>query len=79
MLVLAVFECTVLLVENPLLLVVRNMVNRRWKGDIISFTRKKDTIRKDFDKKAFEKDYPDLYKKYLKEIPVVGSVTLKTI
>lgn len=42
-----------------------------WKGDIISFTRKKDTIRKDFDKKAFEKDYPDLYKKYLKEIPVV--------
>ena len=34
-----------------------------WKGDIISFTRKKDTIRKDFDKKAFEKDYPDLYKK----------------
>lgn len=37
-----------------------------WKGDIISFTRKKDTIRKDFDKKAFEKDYPDLYKKYLK-------------
>ena len=50
-----------------------------WKGDIISFTRKKDTIRKDFDKKAFEKDYPDLYKKYLTEIPVVGSVTLKTI
>lgn len=50
-----------------------------WKGDIISFTRKKDTIRKDFDKKAFEKDYPDLYKKYLKEILVVGSVTLKTI
>ena len=27
-----------------------------WKGDIISFTRKKDTIRKDFDKKAVEKD-----------------------
>ena len=25
-----------------------------WKGDIISFTRKKDTIRKDFDKKAFQ-------------------------
>lgn len=50
-----------------------------WEGDIISFTRKKDTIRKDFDKKAFEKDYPDLYNKYLKEIPVVGSVTLKTI
>ena len=50
-----------------------------WKGDTISFTRKKDSIRKDFDKKAFEKDYPDLYKKYLKEVPAVGSVTLKTI
>ena len=50
-----------------------------WKGDNVSFTRKKDTIRKDFDKKAFEKDYPDLYNRYLKEVPVVGSVTLKTI
>lgn len=48
-----------------------------WKGDSISFTRKKDSIRKDFDKKAFEKDYPELYKEYLKDTPVVGSVTLK--
>lgn len=50
-----------------------------WKGETISFTRKKDTIRKDFDKKAFEKDHPDLYMKYMREIPVIGSVTLKTI
>lgn len=48
-----------------------------WKGESISFTRKKDSIREDFDKKAFKKDHPDLYKKYLKETPVVGSVTLK--
>lgn len=48
-----------------------------WKGESISFTRKKDSIREDFDKKAFKKDHPDVYKKYLKETPVVGSVTLK--
>lgn len=48
-----------------------------WKGETISFIRKKETIRKDFDKKAFERDHPDLYKEYLKETPVVGSVTLK--
>lgn len=48
-----------------------------WKSDAIQFIRKKDSIRKDFDKKTFENDYPDLYKKYLKETPVVGSVTLK--
>lgn len=50
-----------------------------WKGKSISVTRKKDTIRKDFDKKSFEKDYPDLYRQYVKEVPVIGSVTLKTI
>ena len=50
-----------------------------WKGKSISVTRKKDTIRKDFDKKSFEEDYPDLYRQYVKEVPVVGSVTLKTI
>ncbi len=48
-----------------------------WKSDNIQFIRKKDGIRNDFDKKAFEKDHSDLYKKYLKETPVVGSVTLK--
>lgn len=50
-----------------------------WKGNTVSFTRKKDTIRKEFDKKSFERDYPQLYNQYLKETPVVGSVTLKTI
>lgn len=48
-----------------------------WKSDNIQFIRKKDSIRNDFDKKAFEKDHSDLYEKYLKETPVVGSVTLK--
>ena len=50
-----------------------------WIGKNISFTRKKDSILKYFDKKSFERDYPDLYKEYLKETPVVGSVTLKTV
>lgn len=48
-----------------------------WKGDTVSVVRKKDSIRKDFDRKAFERDYPDLYRKYIKETPVLGSITLK--
>ena len=50
-----------------------------WKGKSISVTRKKDTIRKDFDKKSFEKDYPELYRQYVKEVPLVGCVTFKKI
>lgn len=48
-----------------------------WQGESIQFVRKKDSIRKLFDKESFEKDYPGVYKKYLKESSVVGSVTLK--
>lgn len=48
-----------------------------WKGESLQFIRKKDSIRKSFDKEAFEKDYPGVYDKYLKESPVIGSVTLK--
>lgn len=48
-----------------------------WKGDTISFTRKKESIRKTFDREAFERDYPGVYDKYITEMPVSGSVTLK--
>ena len=48
-----------------------------WKGGSIQFVRKKESIRPYFDKKAFEKEHSVLYKKYLKEVPVTGSVTLK--
>ena len=48
-----------------------------WQGESIQFVRTKDSIRKLFDKESFEKDYPGVYKKYLKESSVVGSVTLK--
>ncbi|MGR4859999.1 hypothetical protein ABLT32_13305 [Bacteroides pyogenes] len=50
-----------------------------WKGEHVHFIRKKESIRKTFDKEAFEKDYPGVYDKYLKESPVAGSVTLKII
>lgn len=48
-----------------------------WKGELISITRKKDTIRKSFDKARFEEDHPGLYDKYIKESPVVGSIMIK--
>lgn len=48
-----------------------------WKGENISFTRKKDSIRKTFDREAFEKDFPGVYDKYLTDTPVSGSITLK--
>ena len=50
-----------------------------WKGESISFTRKKDSIRNEFDKEAFKKEHKDLYEQYIKEIPVSGSVTLKVL
>lgn len=60
--------------------IMKEMVNAgvySWKGENISFTRKKDSIRKTFDREAFERDYPGVYDKYLTDTPVSGSVTLK--
>ena len=60
--------------------VMKNMVSSgayKYDGESIQFVRKKDSIRKDFDKKSFENDYPELYEKYIKETPIAGSVTLK--
>lgn len=48
-----------------------------WKGGNISFTRRKESIGKRFDAKAFQKDHPELYAAYLKETPIAGSITLK--
>ena len=48
-----------------------------WVGNSVQFIRKKDSIRKTFDKDAFEKEYPGVYETFLKESPVVGSVTIK--
>ena len=48
-----------------------------WESEAIRLTRKKEGIRKDFDKKQLEKDYPEIYAKYITETPVSGSVTLK--
>lgn len=48
-----------------------------WKGKYISFTRKKDSIRKTFDRAAFDRDHPGLYDQYLTDTPVSGSIILK--
>lgn len=48
-----------------------------WKGDKVSITRKTASSRKSFDKEAFEKDYPNVYDKYLKETPVSESLVFK--
>ena len=46
-------------------------------GQNLQFIRKRETIRKSFDREAFEKDHPGVYEKYIKESPVTGSITLK--
>ena len=48
-----------------------------WKGERVSITRKTATTRKSFDKEAFEKDYPGVYEKYIKETPVAESLLIK--
>lgn len=50
-----------------------------WLGNNIKITRNKETIKKDFDKEAFKNDFPELYAKYIREVPVSGSLTIKTI
>jgi hypothetical protein len=51
----------------------------KWEGEKVKITRNKESIRKEFDKEAFKKDYPDLYNKYIKEVSISGSLTIKTI
>lgn len=48
-----------------------------WKGERVSITRKTASTRKAFDKEAFEKDYPGIYEKYVKETPVSESLLIK--
>lgn len=49
-----------------------------WEGDLLKVTRKKDSIREDFDKKRLKEEHPDIYAAYVKETPVSGSITIKT-
>ncbi len=48
-----------------------------WKGNSISFTRRKESIRKSFDTARFSEEHPDLYNQYIKESPTAGSITIK--
>lgn len=49
----------------------------KWEGKDISFTRKKASVRKTFDKKSFERDHKKLYEEYLVESSVNESIILK--
>lgn len=49
----------------------------KWETDKMIITRVLPTTKKDFDKKAMEKCYPEIYAKYLKETPVKGSIRIK--
>ena len=61
-------------------MVMKEMVKSgeyQWSGERVTFIRRADSIRKTFDKEAFEKDYPGVYSKYLKDSPLVGSLVMK--
>lgn len=49
----------------------------KWEGGKIAFLRKDGYIREDFDKDAFKAEYPELYKQYIKQTVVKGSVQIK--
>lgn len=84
-------ECEIAYVEKQLALYTRvkkeliskvyeMMCNKgefTWRGDVGTFTRKKDYTKTDFDKAKFKEDNEELYNKYLKETTVSGSVTFK--
>jgi len=48
-----------------------------WDNDFFTISKSKDYTRKGFDSKKFEKDNPELYAKYVKDIQVKGSITTK--
>ena len=48
-----------------------------YKSDNLSITRKTASTRKSFDKEQFDKDYPNVYDKYIKETPVAESLLIK--
>ena len=65
--------------QEALLLEMTKKDSYSWKGSKISITRKKDSVRKSFDKKAFEADHPDMVDKYMKESKVAGGLMIKMI
>lgn len=48
-----------------------------WDGGGIAFTRRKESIREGFDRKRFAEEHPDLYREYMKEVQVAGSLTIE--
>lgn len=48
-----------------------------YRSENLSITRKTASTRKSFDKERFDKDYPNVYDKYIKETPVAESLLIK--
>lgn len=51
----------------------------QWTGEKVKFIRRKESIRKVFDKERFENDYPGVLSKYEKDSPIKGSLTIKIL
>jgi len=48
-----------------------------WETDYFVISKGRDYMRKSFDSKALEADNPQLYQKYVKEVPVKGAIKTK--
>lgn len=48
-----------------------------WETDYFVISKGRDHVRKSFDSKALEADNPQLYQKYVKEVPVKGAIKTK--
>jgi len=48
-----------------------------WETDYFVISKVRDHVRKSFDSKALEADNPQLYQKYVKEVPVKGAIKTK--
>lgn len=46
----------------------------KWETDYFVITKRKDSIRENFDTKKFKEEHPDLAKKYIKTSPVKGGI-----
>lgn len=64
-------------IQEAIMMAMVKAVSYSYKSDRISITRKTASTRKSFDKEQFDKDYPNVYDKYIKETPVAESLLIK--
>lgn len=70
-------ESRVKQLKEGLLSLMRENGCKSFVNDMLSLTRVEERVQNKFDAKAFERDYPDLYKQYLSETKVKESLTIK--